>query len=203
MVPSENVAMSFLFRRVDGVMDRSVRFAIPVLCTKIFLLMYRMKLYDVRTDIRPSLMGAQDGIVTTGAVVIALLSTGHNLAMVRTAAIASAVAGATSMALAEWTAVSGQRDAAGGTWYQDPVRAAVVSWLSFIVGSVLPILSLYIRIPDESRVLAALIMTTISMGIIGGVTGYISNGDIASNARRMALGGSLAIFLSTLAGRYS
>jgi len=162
-----------------------------------------MQLFDISTDIRPSLMGAQDGIVTTGAVVIALLSTGHPPTFVRTAAIASAVAGATSMALAEWTAVSGQRDAAGGIWYQDPVRAATVSWLSFMIGSLLPILSLYIQIPGESRVLAALGMSAISMAIVGGVTGYLSNGDMVSNAKRMAFGGSLAIFLATLAGRYS
>lgn len=162
-----------------------------------------MQFFDTTTDIRPSLMGAQDGIVTTGAVVIALLSTGHPPVMVRTAAIASAVAGATSMALAEWTAVSGQRDAAGGTWHIDPVRAATVSWASFMIGSILPILSLYINIPEESRVLAALAMTAMSMAIVGSVTGYMSNGDMTSNAKRMAFGGSLAIFLATLAGRYS
>jgi VIT1/CCC1 family predicted Fe2+/Mn2+ transporter len=160
-------------------------------------------MFDTRKDIRPSLMGAQDGIVTTGAVVVALLSTGHSPETVRTAAIASAVAGATSMALAEWTAVSGQRDANGGVWVQDPVRAAVVSWCSFMIGSILPIASLYIRIPDESRVLAALFMSALAMAIIGGVTGYLSNGDMFSNAKRMAFGGSLAIFLATLAGRYS
>ncbi len=160
-------------------------------------------MFDTTKDIRPSLMGAQDGIVTTGAVVIALLSTGHPPATVRTAAIASAVAGATSMPLAEWTAVSGQRDANGGAWVQDPVRAAIVSWFSFMIGSILPIVSLYINIPEESRVLASLAMTALSMAVVGGVTGYISNGDMFSNAKRMAFGGSLAIFLATLAGRYS
>jgi len=148
-------------------------------------------------------MGAQDGIVTTGAVVISLLSTGHRVSVVRAAAIASAVAGATSMALAEWTSVSGQREVSTDPGVQNPVRAAAWSWTWFMLGSILPIMSLYINIPDESRVMAALAMTALSMAVIGGVTGYLSNGDMFTNAKRMAFAGTLAIFLATLAGRYS
>lgn len=162
-----------------------------------------MNLIDVHQDIRPMLMGAQDGIVTTGSVVIALLSTGHPAWMVRAAAIISAAAGASSMALAEWTSVSGQRDAVGGTWYQNPMRAGIVSWISFMIGSLCPILAVSMQIPDESRVVVAMALTAAALAMIGAFTAWLGSGDMSTNVERTMLAGSVAVVVSVLSGKFA
>lgn len=60
--------------------------------------------------LRAGVLGANDGIVSTSALLLGVIATGAGSTAVFTAGLAAAVAGAVSMALGEYVSVSAQRD---------------------------------------------------------------------------------------------
>ena len=60
--------------------------------------------------LRAAVLGANDGVVSTAALIVGVASSGSSLAAVRIAGIAGLVAGAMSMAAGEYVSVASQRD---------------------------------------------------------------------------------------------
>ena len=60
--------------------------------------------------LRAAVLGANDGMVSTAALIVGVASSGAAFASVRTAGIAGLVAGAMSMAVGEYVSVASQRD---------------------------------------------------------------------------------------------
>ena len=60
--------------------------------------------------LRAGVLGADDGIVSTSALLLGVIATGAGSTAVFTAGLAASVAGAVSMALGEYVSVSAQRD---------------------------------------------------------------------------------------------
>lgn len=60
--------------------------------------------------LRAAVLGANDGVVSTAALVVGVAGSGAAYASVRTAGIAGLVAGAMSMAVGEYVSVASQRD---------------------------------------------------------------------------------------------
>lgn len=56
------------------------------------------------------MLGANDGVVSTGALIVGVAGSGASFVAVRTAGIAALVAGAMSMAMGEYVSVASQRD---------------------------------------------------------------------------------------------
>jgi vacuolar iron transporter family protein len=68
--------------------------------------------YSRRTGwLRAAVLGANDGILSTGSLVLGVAASGAGRAAIVTAGIAGMVAGAMSMAAGEYVSVSSQRDA--------------------------------------------------------------------------------------------
>ena len=63
---------------------------------------------------RAAVLGANDGLVTTLCLILAVAGAGSTPSAVRVAGFASLVAGAFSMAAGEWVSVSSHKDLAGG-----------------------------------------------------------------------------------------
>jgi VIT1/CCC1 family predicted Fe2+/Mn2+ transporter len=61
--------------------------------------------------LRAAVLGADDGILSTAALIVGVAGSGAAVATVRTAGIAAIVAGALSMAKGEYVSVAAQRDA--------------------------------------------------------------------------------------------
>ena len=60
--------------------------------------------------LRASVLGANDGVVSTAALIVGVAGSGASLEAVRVAGIAGLVAGAMSMAVGEYVSVASQRD---------------------------------------------------------------------------------------------
>jgi vacuolar iron transporter family protein len=60
--------------------------------------------------LRAAVLGANDGVVSTAALMVGMVGSGAGFSTVRTAGIAGLVAGAMSMAAGEYVSVSSQRD---------------------------------------------------------------------------------------------
>lgn len=87
------------------------------------------------TRIRPTMMGFHDGVVSISVLLISLLSSGVPAV---TPGIAAAFAGAVSMSLGEFSSVSSAVD--NGIDHESPIGAAVSSFVSFLLGALIPIL---------------------------------------------------------------
>ena len=60
--------------------------------------------------LRAGVLGANDGIVSTGALVVGVAAATTSSSTIATAGVAGVIAGAVSMALGEYVSVSTQRD---------------------------------------------------------------------------------------------
>lgn len=60
--------------------------------------------------VRAAVLGANDGVVSTAALIVGVAGSGAGFSAVRTAGIAGLVAGALSMAVGEYVSVASQRD---------------------------------------------------------------------------------------------
>lgn len=67
--------------------------------------------YDRAAMLRASVLGANDGLLSTASLVVGVAGSGAARGPILTAGIAGLVAGALSMAVGEWSSVSSQRDA--------------------------------------------------------------------------------------------
>jgi VIT1/CCC1 family predicted Fe2+/Mn2+ transporter len=139
--------------------------------------------------LRASVLGANDGIVSTAGIVMGVAGASSSNNAVIIAGIAALVAGSISMAGGEYASVSAQRDSeiaanhgknttlengALKDDYVSPLTAAVASFISFALGSVLPIVAIagpwqsYRELATIASVVVALALTGFVAAKIGG-----------------------------------
>jgi len=136
--------------------------------------------------LRAAVLGANDGIVSTAGIVMGVAGATTDNAAILVAGIAALVAGSISMAGGEYASVSAQRDSEIASRIKhegrprkfakdehvSPMAAAVASFVSFALGSVLPIVA--ISGPwTQYRELATIISVVISLAITGYVAAVI------------------------------
>lgn len=208
--------------------------------------------------LRAGVLGANDGIVSTAAVVVGVAGATTATGPIATAGVAAAIGGAVSMALGEYVSVSSQRDSeehliadqeralatdpegqfnALTRLYQErgispetsrtvatelsahdplaahlrarhnidatdiasPWHAAIVSFLTFALGAVLPLLAILLPSP-ELRVPIAFVATLAGLALTGAVAAGIGGGSRARAAVRVVVGGALALTATYLIG---
>jgi vacuolar iron transporter family protein len=81
-----------------------------------------------------------------------------------------------------------------------PVQAAVVSAASFAVGAVLPLLAVVLA-PASVRILAVAGTALVVLGVLGGVGGRLGGASPWRGARRVLVGGGLAMAATAVIGR--
>jgi len=139
--------------------------------------------------LRASVLGANDGIVSTAGIVMGVAGASSSTGAVVIAGVASMVAGSISMAGGEYASVSAQRDSEiaakhgkkatlkNGVSKDDhasPMAAAVASFFSFGLGSILPIVAIagpwqpYREVATIASVVFALALTGYIAAKIGG-----------------------------------
>ncbi|MPV36302.1 VIT1/CCC1 transporter family protein [Georgenia subflava] len=208
--------------------------------------------------LRAGVLGANDGIVSTAAVVVGVAGATTATGPIAMAGLAAAIGGAVSMALGEYVSVSSQRDSeqnliavARRSLAEDPERelqalarlyeargisaatarqvaeelsshdaldaqvrarhnidtddvaspwhAAVVSFLAFALGAVLPLLAILLPSP-EVRVPVAFVVTLAGLALTGTVAAAIGGGSRLRAAVRVVAGGALALLATYVVG---
>src|SRR5690606_2515333 len=177
--------------------------------------------------LRAGVLGANDGIVSTAAVVVGVAGATTDAGPILMAGLAAAVGGAVSMALGEYVSVSSQRDSERHLIEQqsqalrnDPEgellalarsyeergisaatarRASVALCLSSAAGALLPLLAFLPPCPAP-RLRAALGATHLSLALAGAVAAGIGGASRLRSAARVTLGGALALAVSFAIG---
>lgn len=208
--------------------------------------------------LRASVLGANDGIVSTASLLLGVAAAGGDRTGMLVAGVAGLVAGAMSMAAGEYVSVHSQADTetadlareqaeinadAGAELnelsaiYQSrgvegalarqvaqqlmahdalaahardelgisealiarPLQAAASSAASFAAGALLP-LAVCLRVAPEHLVGVMWVTATLSLALLGGLSGRAGGANAVRSAARVTLWGVLAMGLTSLAG---
>lgn len=154
--------------------------------------------------LRAGVLGANDGIVSTAAVVVGVAGATSDARAIATAGLAAVVGGAVSMALGEYVSVSSQRDSERTHGVSDeaqvnPWSAAVASFFAFLLGALLPFAAAVFA-PADYRVPAIFGLTLVSLAVTGTVSAKLGKASVTRSVARIVIGGSLALAATFLVG---
>ncbi len=208
--------------------------------------------------LRAGVLGANDGLISTASLMVAVAAASSSRSAVLVAGIAGLTAGALSMAAGEYVSVSSQRDTERADLaverreliatpeaereelariYRDrglsaglaeqvadelsqldqlavhardelgidvealanPIQAAVVSALSFVIGAVIPILVVVISSPSM-RVPLTIAITLVGLILLGAAGARLGGAPPVRAAVRVFIGGTLALLISMAIG---
>lgn len=209
--------------------------------------------------LRAAVLGADDGLVSTAALVVGVAASEAARGDVLVAGFAGMVAGAASMAAGEYVSVSSQRDAeradiaqeraelaerpdselteltdiyvgrgldralaeqvarqltardAIGAHTRDelglteatlarPLQAALASAASFAVGAAVPMAAILVATSYSVRSLAVAAVTLVALAVLGALGGRAGGAPMARAARRVVVGGAVAMAVSAMVG---
>ena len=154
--------------------------------------------------LRAGVLGANDGIVSTAAVVVGVAGATDSTSAIATAGLAAVVGGAISMALGEYVSVSSQRDSERVRGFADehqvnPWSAAIASFLAFLLGAALPFVAAVLT-PVSLRVAAIFALTLVSLSLTGALSAKLGGAAVGRSVIRVVLGGTLALGATFLVG---
>lgn len=154
--------------------------------------------------LRAGVLGANDGIVSTAAVVVGVAGATSSTSAIATAGLAAVVGGAVSMALGEYVSVSSQRDSERTLGVQDeeqvnPWSAGTASFFAFLLGALLPFVAAVLA-PETWRVAAIFALTLVSLAVTGTVSAKLGNAPVTRSVSRVVIGGSLALGATFIVG---
>jgi vacuolar iron transporter family protein len=149
--------------------------------------------------VRAAVLGSNDGIVSVGALLFGMAAATKPSALLVVAAI---VAGAASMALGEYVSVHSQVDAereAGQLVTVSPIRAALSSAGSFVMGSSLPAAAIELS-PQGFTLPLAFTAVLLSLTASGFLSARLSNTPPLKPTIRVVAGGALALLITYTVG---
>jgi len=209
--------------------------------------------------LRASVLGANDGIVSTAGLVVGVAgATSSSLAII-TAGVAGVVAGSLSMAAGEYVSVSSQRDSEKAMLEKErqelidqpeeelkelteiyekkglsrktaaivareltekdayaahidaelgidpndltnPMHAAVASALSFLAGSIIPIIAIVIA-PEKYKVIITFVSVIVALAFTGSLSAHAGGAGKRQATIRVIIGGAIAMAVTFGIGR--
>jgi VIT1/CCC1 family predicted Fe2+/Mn2+ transporter len=162
--------------------------------------------------LRAGVLGANDGIVSTAAVVVGVAGASTAVRPILIAGLVAALGGAISMALGEYVSVSSQRDALrarasgrsasahgdgdpqdeGADDGANPWQAAIASLGTFLVGAALPMLAILLP-PAALRVPVTVVVVLVALAATGAIAAWIGGAPRGRAALRVVIGGAIAL----------
>lgn len=147
--------------------------------------------------LRAAVLGANDGIVSTAAVVVGVAGATTDHTTIAMSGLAAVIGGAVSMALGEYVSVSSQRDSERSLGYAEheqvnPWSAGIASFLSFLLGAALPFASALVA-PAAWRVAAIFGVTLLALALTGALSAKLGGASVGRSVTRIVVGGSLAL----------
>lgn len=148
--------------------------------------------------LRAAVLGANDGIVSTAAVLVGVAGATSNPQTIAMSGLAAVIGGAVSMALGEYVSVSSQRDserAMGMSQLVNPWSAGIASLISFILGAALPFAAALF-----APVAVIFGVTFIALALTGALSAHLSNVPKTRAVLRIVIGGMAALAVTFAVG---
>lgn len=148
--------------------------------------------------LRAAVLGANDGIVSTAAVLVGVAGATSNPQTIAMSGLAAVIGGAVSMALGEYVSVSSQRDserAMGMSQLVNPWSTGIASLISFILGAALPFAAALF-----APVAVIFGVTFIALALTGALSAHLSNVPKTRAMLRIVIGGMAALAVTFAVG---
>lgn len=148
--------------------------------------------------LRAAVLGANDGIVSTAAVLVGVAGATSNPQTIAMSGLAAVIGGAVSMALGEYVSVSSQRDserAMGMSQLVNPWSAGIASFISFILGAALPFAAALF-----APVAVIFGVTFVALALTGALSAHLSNVPKTRAVLRIVIGGMAALAVTFAVG---
>lgn len=154
--------------------------------------------------LRAAVLGTNDGIVSTAAVVVGVAGATANQMTIAMSGLAAVVGGAVSMALGEYVSVSSQRDSERSMGFAEhqqvnPWSAGIASFLSFILGAVLPFVTAILA-PESVRIVSIFAVTLVALALTGALSAKLGDSPVLRPVLRIVVGGTLALAMTFAVG---
>lgn len=150
-------------------------------------------------------MGANDGIVSTAAMVVGVAGAAVSDGALLAASVSATIAGALSMAVGEYVSVSSQRDAViahGGhalginpDELTNPLHAAWASMAAFAAGALIPLLAILMS-PRELAVPLTAVAVLLALAVTGCISAQIGKAPHLPALLRTVSGGLIAMSIT-------
>lgn len=148
--------------------------------------------------LRAAVLGANDGIVSTAAILVGVAGATSNPQTIAMSGLAAVIGGAVSMALGEYVSVSSQRDserAMGMSQLVNPWSAGIASFISFVLGAALPFAAALF-----APVAVIFGVTFIALALTGALSAHLSNVPKTRAVLRIVIGGMAALAVTFAVG---
>ena len=147
--------------------------------------------------LRAAVLGANDGIVSTAAVVVGVAGATSDQTTIAMSGLAAVIGGAVSMALGEYVSVSSQRDSERAMGMSEemqvnPWSAGIASFLSFLLGAALPFATALLA-PASWRIAAIFMLTLVALALTGALSAKLGEAPVARSVARIVVGGTMAL----------
>ena len=152
--------------------------------------------------LRAAVLGANDGIVSTAAVVVGVAGATANQTTIAMSGLAAVVG--VSMALGEYVSVSSQRDSERSMGFAEhqqvnPWSAGIASFLSFILGAVLPFVTAILA-PESVRIVSIFAVTLVALALTGALSAKLGDSPVLRPVLRIVVGGTLGLAMTFAVG---
>jgi len=155
--------------------------------------------------LRAAVYGANDGIVTTFAVVAGVSGAGLSASIIIVLGIANMIADGFSMAIGDYLGETSERKLIGknskGAW-----QTGFVTFVSFVLAGSLPLMPYFleslslISLDVEKMFLYSIISTAITLFFVGSLRTLLIKGNVLINGIQMLLVGSIAATIAYVLG---
>jgi VIT1/CCC1 family predicted Fe2+/Mn2+ transporter len=144
--------------------------------------------------LRDIVYGATDGAVTTIAVVAGASGATFPAAVGLVLGVANLGADGLSMAASNYLGMKSELEQTGASVaVEQPWRHALATWAAFVVAGAVPLLSYALATTPAARLAIALVLTLITLGIVGGArAGFIGRPRWRCALEVIAIGGAAA-----------
>ena len=163
---------------------------------------------DKRYYVVDIVYGANDGIITTFAVVAGVIGAGLSSDIVIIIGFASLVADGFSMATSDYLAQKSERaviDSVEGKRahrHTDPYRSATITFLSFLIAGLIPLIPFLFIESMENAFLYTIVATGAALFIVGALRTLLTKRNTLVSGIEMMIIGGIAAALAYFIGQF-
>jgi vacuolar iron transporter family protein len=150
--------------------------------------------------------GANDGIVTTFAVVSGAVGAGLSPRIIVILGVASLIADGFSMGTSKYLSLTSEQDYKGiardGVNARNAKADGVATFLAFVVVGILPLVPFFFAIPEASQFKVSVVATAVVLFLVGSFRSVITRRSVFVSGSEMLIVGGIAAMLAYGVGAF-
>tara|TARA_Y100000310_G_scaffold209049_1_gene209680 strand:- start:1319 stop:1822 length:504 start_codon:yes stop_codon:yes gene_type:complete len=161
---------------------------------------------SIKYHIKDIIYGANDGIITTFAIVAGIVGAGLSTKIIIIIGLASLIADGFSMGTSNYLGTKSEsavlKNEHRATWHIHPITGAAYTFFSFILAGAIPLIPYIILDGDDNTFRYTFIVTLISLFIIGAARSIVTKRFFIATGLEMVTIGGVAAFIAFMVGLF-